>query len=306
MTLAEWIPEWLDSYKRGTIKESSFHQLELLGELIPEHIKNMPLEDIRPMHLQKFFNDFSQCASKSYMDKMRVLVNSLFTEAVENDLLEKNPTRRLKTPFVTETPRETFSFDEVKSILEFAVSYYNRRTAVAVVTLLLTGIRRGELLGLRWSDLTDSTLTIHRSVFVERGRACVVENQAKTESSLRTVPLLPEVAYMIQTLPRNGEYVFSTKNGTLLHPRNFSRDYRIFFEHLREAVPSVRYLSPHSCRHTFATLSLVSGADVRVVQQLLGHSSIKTTSRYTHPDMVVMRKAVCDLCENLLCPPNAC
>lgn len=64
------------------------------------------------------------------------------------------------------------------------------------------------------------------------------------------------------------------------------------FKHLREAEPSVRHLSPYSCRHTFATLSLSSGSDIRVVQELLGHSDIKTTSRYTHPDMDIMKSAV--------------
>ena len=292
MTLAEWIPIWLDSYKRGTIKESSFHQLELLALRIPESLMESPLEEIRPMQLQKFFNEFSQENSKSYIDKMRVMVNSLFLEAFENGFIEKNPARRLKVPSVQEAPREAFTFDEVKIILEYAMSYYNARTAIGIMTLLLTGIRRGELLGLKWGDLTNESLTIHRAVFVEHGKPCVIENHAKTAGSLRTVPLLHELAFLLFSLPHNGEFVFCTNNGTLLHPRNFSRDYKVFFDHLREAEPSVRYLSPHSCRHTFATLCLESGSDIRIVQQLLGHSDIKTTSRYTHPDMVAMRKAV--------------
>lgn len=299
MTLNEWVPVWLDSYKKGTIKETSYHQLELLERLIPDTLKEMQLTEIRPMHLQKFFNEFAQDASKSYMDKMRVMFHSLFVEAMENGLIENNPARRLKIPHVTETPRQAFTFDEVKLILGYAMTYYNARIATAIMTLLLTGIRRGELLGLRWGDLTDDTLTINRSVFLEDGKPCVVENQAKTASSLRTVPLMPELSYRMHSLPRYGEYIFCTKKGTLLHPRNFSRDYKAFFNHLREAEPSVRYLSPHSCRHTFATLSLGSGADIRVVQQMLGHSDIKSTSRYTHPDMASMRDAVLNLRSHL-------
>ena len=161
--------------------------------------------------------------------------------------------------------------------------------------LLLTGIRRGELLGLKWSDITNDTLSVRRGVFLVDNQPCVIENEAKTRSSIRIMPLLPEVAYRLLCLPRHGEFVFCTRNGTLMHPRNFSRDYDIFFRRLRDAEPSVRHLSPHCCRHTFATLTLTTGTDIRVVQEMLGHSDIKTTARYTHPDMDVMRHTLNDL-----------
>lgn len=80
-----------------------------------------------------------------------------------------------------------------------------------------------------------------------------------------------------------------------MSPRNFSRDYVRFFRMMQEAEPDVPLLSPHCCRHTFATLSLAAGANLRTVQQLLGHTSIQTTARYTHPDMQVMRTAVEEL-----------
>lgn len=300
MTLGEWIPIWLTSYKKGTIKGTSYHQLELLARLIPDDLKGQPLAQILPMHLQAFFNNFGQTASKSYMDKMRVMVNSLFTEAMENGLCDRNPARRLKVPRIMETPREAFTMEEVKLILGYIVACDNSRIATAVMTLLLTGLRRGELLGLQWKDITDNTLTVNRSVFLEDCQPTVVEHRAKTASSLRTIPLFPELAHHIQALPKTGPFVFGTKSGGLWHPRNFSRDYARFFARLHEVEPSVRCLSPHSCRHTFATLSLGSGADLRVVQLLLGHTDIKTTSRYTHPDMEAMNQAVFGLRDNLV------
>lgn len=299
LTLSQWIPLWLASYKQGTIKGTSYHQLELLARLIPADLLDAPLTDIRPMDLQAFYNAFGRTASKSYMDKMRVMVHSLFLEAVENGFCEKDPTRHLKAPRIAEKPREAYTPDEVKLILNYAMSCDNSRIATAVMLLLLTGLRRGELLGLKWGDISKHTLTVNRSVFLENCKPITTEHQAKTAASLRTIPLLPELEYRIQTLPKHGPYIFSTKAGTLWHPRNFSRDYSRFFARLQEVEPSVRCLPPHSCRHTFATLSLGTGSDIRVVQMLLGHTDIKTTSRYTHPDLTAMTRAVINLRDSL-------
>lgn len=160
------------------------------------------------------------------------------------------------------------------------------------MTLLLTGIRRGELLGLKETDITDHTLTVNRAMFLQGNRPQVEEYVAKTEGSLRTLPLVPELAYRLRTLPHAGEFLFSTKTGGLMSPRNFSRDYDRFFQHLQEAEPDVRRLSMHCCRHTFATLTRECGADLRVLMELLGHTDIKTTARYSHADLVSMTNAV--------------
>ena len=300
MTLREWIPLYLDFYKRNTIKDNSFYMLELLVKHIPPDLSEKELTDILPMHIQRFYNSFANGRSKSYMDKMRVLMKSLFDTAMDNDYCTKNPTERVRVPHIRETPREAFTVEEVRVILDFAMHYENQRTGVAIMTLLLTGIRRGELLGLKQDDITDTTLTVNRAVFLSHNHVCVEEHEAKTEHSLRTVPLLPELAFRLQKLPHKGEFLFSTKNGTLLHPRNFSRDYDVFFKRLRDAEPSVRHLSPHCCRHTFATLTRESGADLRVVQELLGHTDIKTTARYSHANLTSMENAVQNLRDLIL------
>lgn len=295
MTLGEWIPAFIDAYKRDTIRPDSLYTVQLVASKIPSEILAMELDEIRPMHLQRFVNAFALTASKSYMDKLHVLLNGLFVAAIDNDLCAKNPAARVKYPRIREQPREAFTMEEACAILDFAMHYDRQRIAVGIMVLLLTGIRRGELLGLKESDITDRSLTVNRAVYLVHNHPCVTEHEAKTEHSLRTIPLLPELAYRLQRLPHTGEFLFSTKNGTILHPRNFTRDYDAFFRQLREAVPSVRHLSPHCCRHTFATLTREAGADIRVIQELLGHSDIKTTARYSHADFGSMVHAVTDL-----------
>ena len=291
-TLKEWISVWLKLYKEGTMKDTSFHQLELLSRLIPDNLKSLPLDEIKPMQLQAFFNAFAKQYSKSYIDKMRVMVKSLFRTACENDLCQKDPTARVRIPCVDEQKREAFTSEEMRVIVQYAMEYCNQRIGVAIITLLFTGLRRGELLGLKWDDLHEDSLTVNRDVFLANGRPCVEEGKAKTKSSIRVVPLLPEINHLIHSLPRLGEYIFCNNKGGLMFPRNFSRAYAAFFKHLREAEPSVRFLPPHCCRHSFATNSLICGADIRTIQQLLGHANIKTTARYTHPDLAIMTSAI--------------
>ena len=121
MTLGEWIPEYLTAYKLNTIKGNSYYSLELVAKHIPQELKDMEMNDIRPMHLQRFYNEFATGASKSYMDKMRVFVNGLFSTAMDNDFCVKNPTLHLKVPHIMEQPREAFTLEETRIILDFAM-----------------------------------------------------------------------------------------------------------------------------------------------------------------------------------------
>lgn len=300
MTLAEWIPAWLTCYKAGTMKSHSFHQLELLGNCIPKELLAMNLSDIKPIQLQKFINEFSRNYSKSYLDKMRVFLHSLFRCAQENGYITSDPSLHLTFPRKIERPRDSFRPQEAKIVIQFALNYPLRRIALAVLTLLLTGIRRGELLGLRWEDLQNGMIQIRRGVYQEGNKPVVEDFVLKTEKSIRTLPLLPELDYLLRSLPHTGEFIFGTSKGTLWHPRNFTRDFNRFMKVLRENHPEVPGLSVHCCRHSFATLALNSGANLRTVQELLGHSDIKTTARYIHPDMDNMQQAVLGLKKSIM------
>lgn len=303
-TLQKWLEKYLESYRKGSMKQTSYHQLELLIKRIDDDLLSRPVCAIKPIDLQSFLTRFSQDASKSYASKMSALLRSAFDEAHDNDLCVKNPARKLKAPQVIEAVKESYTRDEVATIIDYAKSYrrnYNsdeRNRAdilisTAVVALLMTGMRRGELLGLTYGDIDRQAGVIHvrRAVFMDHGIPTVVDGKAKTYSSIRDIPTDLLVFELIDEIPQRGLYPFSAYSGRLMNPRNFSRAYESFMDNLHEAHPEVRKLSPHCCRHTYATLIQKSGEDIRSAQLILGHTSIKTTARYSHPDMEQLRAA---------------
>lgn len=297
ITLRDWSLEYLVSCRKDSgIKLSSYRQLELLRDKIPDKLMKKKVSEIKQIELQAFLNEYAKTASKSYVDKMFSLVRNIFAEAVENDVCLKNPARKLKRPQKREKPRGSYQRAEVEEIMLFALSYrrhtksdqLNRGAilvSTAVITLLDTGIRRGELLGLMPPDVEDTVLHIRRGVYLgDDGVPTVDDGVAKTYASIRDVPIDKELADLIRAVPRRGLYIFSAYSGRIMYPRNFNRAYDAFFRAFRAAHPEMRRLSVHCCRHTFATLSQRGGANIRSVQMVLGHTSIETTAKYTHPN----------------------
>lgn len=297
ITLKIWSEKYLVSCRKASgMKASSYRQLELLRDKIPDELMKKKVCEIKKIELQAFINKFSETASKSYTDKMYSLIRDVFTEAVENDICVKNPARKLKRPEKRQKPKANYQRAEVEAIMEFALAYRKHtksdklnRAAIlistAVITLLDTGIRRGELLGLMPNDVEDTTLHIRRGVYLDdNGTPAVDDGIAKTYGSIRDVPIDKELADLIRAVPRKGLYIFSAYSGQLMHPRNFNRAYDSFFRAFHEAHPEMRRLPPHCCRHTFATLAQRGGANIRSVQLFLGHTNIETTAGYSHPN----------------------
>ena len=173
ITLEEWMDKYLETCRKGTMRDTSYHQLELLADKLPAGLKEKRVKDIVPIELQSFMNKFAATASKSYTDKMAGLIRSAFAEATENDICVKNPARKLKTPKKRDPLKHAFTSTEAQIILNFTQTYHQSEpddslrkraglvTGAAVITLLWTGIRRGELLGLMWTDIKDGKLTIN-------------------------------------------------------------------------------------------------------------------------------------------------
>ena len=204
-----------------------------------------------------------------------VAVRGYYTWLAQEGAIAENPAARLTPPKVWKTLPKVLDGSDVVRLLEAPDRAEPRgaRDAAMLEVLYATGLRASELCGLRLSDLR-----------LDAGYLRCVGKGSKE----RVVPLGAEASLALQTYLGSGreallagkrtETVFVGRAGRPLSRQGF---WKLIKAHGRRAGIRAS-LSPHVIRHSFATHLLENGADLRVVQMLLGHADISTTQIYTH------------------------
>lgn len=190
-------------------------------------------------------------------------------------------------------------FSGASGSLHFLAGYKDDRLYALWHLAFGTGLRRGELLGLRWADvnLSEKHLTVRQQIVCVRGRLTIQE--PKTRKSTRVVPLSEDIVtalhhhrlrqaemMLLAKTYAPLDLVFAQRNGKPLEPRNVSK---MFERRLKKVgLPRVRF---HDIRHTFATIALEAGVPLKVVSEMLGHERISTTADvYQHVSQSVEGK----------------
>lgn len=283
MTFADWSRKWLHTYKEPFVSISTYkntYENCVEKHLIP-YFGAANLSDIRPADVQGFFASKKEC-SRSLLEKLRTTLSAIFEAAIDNDLMYKNPAKYTKLKSEAEPKEKTALTDDQIELVKNAAKY----KMPEVIFLLETGLRRGELLGLMWSDidLKTGTAKIQRSVSVEAGRAVV---RPPKWDSYRTIPLMPSTVDLLRSRQRTSLYVFPAQlTRGAENPNNFSRRLRRFFS----GLPGECRCSAHELRHSYASQLMRKGVDIYTISKLLGHRDIKVTSKtYVHPDVETLR-----------------
>lgn len=201
ITFETWANKWLETYKHGIVKDHTYnftYKSNIDNYLIP-YFSKAKISDIKQIDIQKYFNtvktDKGKPLAKSTLDKKKIILKSIFEEAVDNDLCYKNPVKNIKYQHVSDNAeKHVYSREYAKKVIEYAKEH-NR---IDIVIMLETGVRRSELLGLQWNDINfnNNTMHIQRSVVQTKGK--IIIDKPKTATSDRIIPFSDMLSIYLQ------------------------------------------------------------------------------------------------------------
>ena len=315
LTLGEWLDTWLQEYKKPKLRPTTFDSYEML---VRRHLKptlgSIALRDLRPEHLQHFYNaEVQQGASARTVRYCHTLLHGALAHAEKHQLVARNVSKLTERPRAVRKEMHTLTLDQITEKLLPAIA--KDRLFAAIFLAFGTGLRRGELLALRWKDVdvkagilqVKQTLVRVTNHHVPKGegRTQLIFQEPKTAPSRRTIPIPEEcLAALKQHKARQAEeklllgqayqdhgLVFCQANGKPIDPRNFLRSFDRIIE--QAGLPPSRI---HDARHTFATLMLELGESPKTVQTMLGHSRVAITlDIYSHVSLELEKKAAAKL-----------
>ena len=286
MCFDAWFDYWITDLKGSSIRDKTKSDYKgIYTEHIKGFIGNMLLQDIKPLHCQHILNNMSEKYRISTIKATRNLLHNILQGAVDNDILLYNPVKKnIKTEGIEIKDKRVLTKQEQKYFLECMkkYSYYNQ-----FAFLLQTGLRIGELRGLRWKDINFEERTMYIQRTMNHGSYNV--GKPKSKAGNRIVPLTQEAINilnnqreknkLIKVIPMEfTEYVFLSKVG---HPLPDSSYYTVLINLCNKY--NIKMFSMHSLRHTFATRCIESGMKPKTLQSILGHSNINMTMNlYVH------------------------
>ncbi len=303
MTLSQWLDKWLNAYMVFSVRESTLDGYRRIVEnYLKPHLGDKKIGSVTTADVQKMYNwlrengrmnehyEKNNSLSDSTIRGIHMVFHQAMDKAVQERLIVKNPTDGTVIPKLNYSPKQILTETQVEKFLE--VVKQDPVWLDFFYTELTTGMRRGEICGLRWTDFDEKTgmLRIRRSVTSRKGGGVQV-GETKTETGARSILLPPSTAEILRERKKKSfsQWIFHDPVQPEL-PLSPATAYRRMKTLLRYAeLPSIRF---HDLRHTFATHALSSGVDAKTLSSILGHTNASfTLDTYTHVTTDMQKKA---------------
>lgn len=276
----DYAEDWLATYKAGKIKPTTLGGYRtVLNAHLYKRWGDTPIDRITTKDIQEFLNSRKDRARKTLQDIL-MLLKAILESARQDGLIDRNPAddRRLTNPSHRKTVRNALPVEDVRDIIAHLDVLDNIDDRRFQALLIFTGMRRGEVLGLRWEDieLYKGVIHVRRNVTYPKGVNGPHIGTPKTESGVRDIPIMPALLDYLKPLGTEGFVLGGDRPTTLsMHRRRMER--------IRRAM-DMHGACPHVFRHSYATMLYDVGADVKTIQAIIGQTDFKTTAdRYCHP-----------------------
>ena len=294
MTLGEWMDKWLDEYMIFTVRETTLESYRSLTEnQVKRFMGDRQLSTLTTADIQKFYNkikkqgrvkpkrDGSHELSDSVVRGVHMMLHESLDTAVRERLIAKNPTNGTTIPKNNYAEKQILGDEQLDAFMEEIKKeeYWYDFFYVEV----MTGLRRGEICGLKWSDIDfdANKLRVQRSVSKKKGGGIVI-GETKTSTGTRNIIMPPSVSEILLKRKQTAitEWVFPAflNPEQPIHPEAAYRKLKIILKHAE--LPLIRF---HDLRHTFATHAMKGGVDPKTLSGILGHTNASfTLDTYTH------------------------
>ena len=311
MRLVDFIPEYYAIIKSSVAPTTMKKYQYIIENMIVPALGHFKLKDIKPIHIQRFVNELTDCnvivqkskdgtvktdaerkRSPATVQRYYTCLRSIMHNAYSLELIPSNPCDKgkIKLPSIGEQTTEIYNKEELAELLE-ALKCEPLQFRVLIHLAMITGCRRGELVALEWSDIDfeKRTIAVHKSAYKIKGEPTKIKDTKSHKSRKVKVPqYMADMLLQLKdehikrrmrlgTAWQGADWVFIQDNGDIMFPTSPTQMFDKFLK--RKGLPHRKF---HSLRHTSATLSLMSGVDIKTVGERLGHSQMKTTNRYVH------------------------